>query len=441
MNNVEERLGAAARAAAGTVADGSAPPLALPPSTDHARLAPGWSRWRRWQRWAAPAAAALAVLAIVAALVAIGLSANGRHAVRRSTPLFAGGGRILLYVPGQGLEWAYPDGRTTEIARGFIGAGLVIGNTRLLAWRPTQNPRVKPPCQGCFGGLDYYLMNLNGTGRRLLLRAEPKVGHDSVELSPDGSRLAYFRLEGSPPNGSEQLWVADLVTGKRTELWAPRGSGYAEAVWASDSVLVTDSLNGAALRKINVITGRVTAYLSVTDPRIVGGYERARPGAGPPKTIAPELQAWTGLEVGWSTDARHSAFTVTLSGGSQKEVVALVGRSTVVGLAPDRYPLVSLTWGPAGRFVLDSTLAEGAAPPNLYAGSAGSPTLYHLPSHGTATGFAFSPDGTMIAEGYESGTVYIVPTPSQPCHGSARCGTRHTSVLGVSGILYGWARP
>jgi hypothetical protein len=314
---------------------------------------------------------------------------------------------------------------------------MVMGARRLLAWRPTQNPRARPPCPGCFADVDYYLMNLDGTGRRLVLRAENttpagQVTHDSVESSPDGRELAYLRLGGSAAHHTafNQLWVVDAATGNRHDL-GPGGSALA---WISDSSLVIEPPGGTVLRTVDIFTGHRTRFVSAADPRLVRAYEHARPGAGPPVTLSP---------IGPSTSHGHPAFAVTVWGGSQRHpanaAVALISRGTVTGLAPDRYPLVFLTWGPGGQFVLDSTLAEGAAPPNLYAGTAGSRTLYPLPSHGNATGFAYSPDRTMIAEGYEDGTVYLVPTPAPLCRGAARCGTRHPSALPISGSLYGWA--
>jgi len=397
----------------------------------------GWPGWPRWRRWAGPAAAALAVAAVAAAL-AVTAGTHGHPGVSRGTPqALPGGGRILLYVPGTGLEWVYRCGKTVPIARGFTGAQLVIGASRLLAWRPTQNPRAKPPCQGCFADVDYYLMNLDGTGRRLVLRAENttatgRVTHDSAELSPDGRELAYFRLGGSAAHhaASNQLWVVDVATGKRHDL-GPGGSALA---WISDASLVIEPSGGTVLRTVNVFTGHRTRFVSAADPRLVQAYEHARPGAGPPVTLSP---------IGPSTNHGHLAFAVTVWGGSRRfpanAAVALISRGTVIGFAPDKYPLVFLTWGPGGRFVLDSTLAENAAPPNLYAGTAGSRTLYRLPGHGNATGFAYSPDRTLIAEGYEDGTVYLVPTPAPLCRGSARCGSRHPSALRASGSLYGWA--
>ncbi len=65
MNTLEDRLRAAAQAAAGTVADGSAPPLRLLQPGAPAGL-PGW---HRRHRWTVPLAAAAAVIALIAGSV------------------------------------------------------------------------------------------------------------------------------------------------------------------------------------------------------------------------------------------------------------------------------------------------------------------------------------------------------------------------------------
>src|SRR5215467_11050591 len=172
-----------------------------------------------WPRWAAPFAAAAAVLAVVGSLAVVGQSDNRPRVARAAA--FPGGGRILV-ADSYGLKWFNSDGRTTAVASGFTGAQLAAGGTKLLAWRPTQNPRAVPPCAGCFADVDYYLMNLDGTGRRLVLRAESatrrfQVGHLSVRVSPGATRIAYVRQAESRSTGRtlfDQLWTVDLITGR-----------------------------------------------------------------------------------------------------------------------------------------------------------------------------------------------------------------------------------
>jgi hypothetical protein len=195
-------------------------------------------------------------------------------------------------------------------------------------------------------------MNLNGSGRRLVLQAEPttkrgnRVGHLSVKISPDGTKLAYVRQMESGTNGSnlsDRLWVADLATGRKTDL-GPAPSSDAAVAWMDNSTLLAESPNGNILQRVSIAGGGRATYLVVSNSRIARAYERARPGAGPPVGIEP---------VGWSTDPNRSALAVLLWGVSQrhptKAVIALIEGNRVIGFAPDSRPLVTLTWGPAER--------------------------------------------------------------------------------------------
>src|SRR5690349_12872949 len=92
MNTIEDRLRAATKAAADTVAPGSAPPLKLPEE-------PGGFGWLRgapprpagWPGWLAPAAAAAAVVAVVAASLVISSTFHGHQRATTSvTPARAG---------------------------------------------------------------------------------------------------------------------------------------------------------------------------------------------------------------------------------------------------------------------------------------------------------------------------------------------------------------
>jgi hypothetical protein len=90
MISTEDRLRAAAQAAASTVAPGSAPPLHLPtePGRAPARLTP--TRRRGWRWAAAPLAAAAAVLAVLAASLALAHSAPGDRPAPPGRTLLAG---------------------------------------------------------------------------------------------------------------------------------------------------------------------------------------------------------------------------------------------------------------------------------------------------------------------------------------------------------------
>jgi hypothetical protein len=427
----------AARAAGG----GSAPRTAHSPGARRRGCGPGWPAW---PRWAAPLAAAAAVLAVAGSLAVVGQSHRRQETGPGRPVTFPGGGRILL-AGDYGLEWFYPGGRTSEIAPGYIGARLAVGGTKILAWRPTRNPKARPPCMGCFADVDYYLMNLDGTGRRMVLRAEPtsgniQAGHLSVEVSPAGTRLAYVRQVESRSNGhtlSDELWTLDIVTGRKTDL-GPAPSSDSAVAWMDDSTLLAESADSTALRLVNVDTGRKTTYLTVFEPRIVRAYERARPGAGPPTAIDP---------IGWSTDSHRSALAVLLRGVSHRQptkaVLALVGRSRILTFAPDRNPLASLTWGPGGIFLLHTTVGDNPCCARTYAGIVQTPqvsrqqTFFGEPWDAAA----FNPEGRVIALDYGGGaTIAFIPASAPACDRAGGCRRfRPEQPLHGVGSLQAWA--
>jgi hypothetical protein len=71
MTTIEDRLRAATRAAAETVAPGSAPPLRLPDREQHRGLARRPGPGRRWASWTAPLAAAVAVTAVIGGVLIV----------------------------------------------------------------------------------------------------------------------------------------------------------------------------------------------------------------------------------------------------------------------------------------------------------------------------------------------------------------------------------
>jgi hypothetical protein len=80
MSTVEDRIRAAAQAAAETVTPGSVPPLRLPEDRDGARRQYRWPlrpALRRWSSLLVPLAAAAAVIGVVAASLAISATFHG----------------------------------------------------------------------------------------------------------------------------------------------------------------------------------------------------------------------------------------------------------------------------------------------------------------------------------------------------------------------------
>jgi hypothetical protein len=374
-----------------------------------------------------------------------------RHA--RGVEAFPGGGRILL-SDGGGPQWLYADGKTATIGVGFTGASLADHSRWLLAWRPTQNPKAIPPCPGCVADVDYYVLNLNGTGRRLVLRAEAttkrgnQVGHLDVQLSPGGSTLGCIR-HADRRNGrtlSSRLWTVDLGTGARSDLGpVPSGTAFA---WQDSSTIVAQSGDLRSLVSINVMTGARSDLISLSSRRLVRAFERARPGAGPPARITP---------LGASQAAGHPVLAVDLTapakrGQAVNDAVAFLSGGSVTAYAaggPRAYQ--SLTLGPDGYFAILTTTSPSGCPPlngATYVGNVSTRHLARVPVTGKnlivgggPAGAAFSPSGRYLAVDYQR-LVTFTPTPAIA---SLTAGTgspaRFIATASDSGTtLQGWAR-
>jgi len=452
VNTLEERIRAAARAAAGTVPARSVSPLQLPPPPRR-RFVRG--RWRRGARWPAAAAAAAAVAAVFAGTLAVSGHgagpASGRHRHTAGVVVFPGSGRILL-SDGQGPQWLYPDRKTAPIGTGFTGASLDYG--RLLAWRPAQNPKAIPPCAGCGSDVDYYVMTRNATGGRLVLRAEAttkrgnQVAHVDVQLSPGGSALGYIR-QTSRPNGRalfSRLWTLNLATGASADLgpvWARTA-----IAWLGSSTIVVQSGDLRSLVSINVATGARSPLISLTSPALVRAFERARPGGGPPTRIAL-LAA--------STVAGRPVLAVDLtapakSGSPVNDAIAfLTGESVTAYAAGGPRDYQSLTWGPDGYFAILTTTSPSGCPPlngAAYVGNLATRHLARVPITGKVlivggapAGAAFSPSGRYLAVDYQGlMTFTATPTIASLTTGTGYPAHLITTAPDLGQTLQGWAR-
>jgi hypothetical protein len=237
MNALEDRLRAAARAAAGTVADGSAPPLVLP---RRARRLTGriWGGGRH--PWLVAAAAAAAVLALISgSVLAAHLVVPGARRPAPSSPAQLAGG-----VPAYFLEFPVPN----QVTAGTKRVAPILGSsfTRALPRNP-ETVRIVATATGKVAatikmpgyvtaiaaspGAFYAAVLLNGETRfyeirhvrpglttMVLLPVPPD--HAQVEFmaaSPDGAELAFSTLAGrslkahklvvaSTTGGSERAW-------------------------------------------------------------------------------------------------------------------------------------------------------------------------------------------------------------------------------------------
>jgi hypothetical protein len=298
MTTIEDRLRAATRAAAGTVAPGSAPPLRLP-GTDHQRgparrSGPG----RRWPGWAAPLVAAAAVAAVIAGVLTVSRPAfhppsAGTRTAGRAGPLTVqlrrapsiASGAIPPYVVGlapgplaaqstRAVVRATASGTvlaTLSPPRGYGSFTWVTGaaddRTFVLAaygrGPATGSAQARPTGNGRTG---FFLLRLDpaaGTARLtpLSVPAQPDLpgmgsAINGIALSPDGGKLAVALGNQSGPS---ELKLFDLRNGSVRVWRGGRGAridGYMSAdelganplSWAADGkTLAVDQEAGQAV--------------------------------------------------------------------------------------------------------------------------------------------------------------------------------------------------
>ena len=250
MNLIEDRIRAAARAAAETVAPYSVPPLELPAE------APRGYGWRR--RWLVPAAAAAAVIVIAVTAVIVGPGTRTRApaiapAATAPGPMLPGpslasyvsSGMIPPYFvavaftgeatqsPAVAVVHDTVSGHALATIKPSIRGGTIVGvsaagddRTFVLDEQPWVKYPVGVVAAGYPGSHSFYLLRLSSAGRvsslsRLRVTVPATQGLDAFALSPDGQRLA---LAVSPEKGPARtdLEVVTLSTGS-TRVWAATG--------------------------------------------------------------------------------------------------------------------------------------------------------------------------------------------------------------------------
>jgi hypothetical protein len=258
VNTLEDRVRAATRAIAGTVAPDSAPPLRLPDEPDLLG-APGWAR--RWARWLTPAAAAVAVAAVVLGSLALA------HGSRPRSPGAAGalpGGLPQYYAAlvqePSGPWWAQVRNTTTGAVLATVRPPIPF--TRFSEVTAAGDDAtfvlaaIGPEGQPSITRL--YALRLDPATRAVRLSplpipVEPERWRvNGLALTPDGTRLAVA-LE--PPGGQRpRLQLFSMATGALIREWGVNAR-HAPVVgllsWAPDGRTLAWSYplrgNGAAL--------------------------------------------------------------------------------------------------------------------------------------------------------------------------------------------------
>ncbi len=242
MNLIEERIRAAARAAADTVTPDSVPPLELPAARRRLsrRRGNGRSPGATWTLWAArlaPLAAALAVSGILVAVVTVsppayqggpayGPSTGARPDVPLGPPVstYVRSGQVPRYfvtlTPSDAVVHLTDGGAAVATIRPSLPGGKVAavtaagdGRTFVLAEQATFN-RVA----------EFYQIRLNASGRpgaptRLPMSVADGKTMTGLALSPDGTRLA---IAVAPGGGVQQVRLYPVHSGA-ARTWAARG--------------------------------------------------------------------------------------------------------------------------------------------------------------------------------------------------------------------------
>jgi hypothetical protein len=264
MNQTEERLRAATRAAARTVHDGTAPPLRLPAGPDQLPARRPGSPRAGWRRAVAPLAAAAAVIGVVSVSVVVtqghGSPARGpasqpvpatlpRVAMMLVSPLHGPGAGVLRYLEvratttGQRLATirpARPDNSFCDVT-GTAGGRLFVAVACKVTTTLTPKATVTEAPHALIG------IRLSSAGRVVSTHALPlavPANLESVSVSPDGATLAAATadLSGAWPR-DPAIALYSMASGRLLHRWSWSGTAdisdrsYSAAVlsWTADS--------------------------------------------------------------------------------------------------------------------------------------------------------------------------------------------------------------
>jgi len=292
MTTIEDRLRAAATAAADTVAPGSAPPLRLPAEPGRRSGPARRGGRRRWTRRMAPLAAAAAVIAVVAAALAV---AGGTQVHHPRAQLAKGPSLATLPPYYVMLTGNNPDPTVLQPLHAVIRAtatgatvstvaapspystfdsvaGASDGRTFVLAAEKLVVDHIDGGVSQQAAPVRFFLLRIGPGGRASLtalpIRQEPASADlAGTALSPDGRKLAVV-VDGSH-GGDPRIQIFSTATGSERD-WTWRGGG-----------VITNNAGGRGQAISWAADDRTLAFQLWRGRNIyVGLADTARPAAG-----------------------------------------------------------------------------------------------------------------------------------------------------------------
>ena len=249
MNLIEDRIRAAARAAAETVAPDSVPPLELPAAPRRRWLRGGRTAGATRTPWAvrlAPVAAALAVIAIVITMVTVRHTESRPSATGSSLvapPGVPAGPPVSSYVRSGQVPPYYVTATETDAVVHLTVSGASVatirpslpGGTMVAVTTAGDGRTFVLGEQGQDRkAVTFYQFRLGSSGRPGALSRLPMSVTDGktmtgLALSPDGTKLAIAVV----PGGGVQQVRLYPVHGGQARTWSATGGGPYGATWLS----------------------------------------------------------------------------------------------------------------------------------------------------------------------------------------------------------------
>jgi Tol biopolymer transport system component len=300
------------------------------------------------------------VLVLLALLLAALLAAVVGGFFRGESPIVVGHNGAIVYTIGPNNHQAVTSVAIDPDGQGIrqIEAGRCPTYSRdgkVLAWMSYED-----------AGAFLVVAGADGTESRRVRLVESAQQSVAFDLSPDGTRVAWFKPPSADVQGSE-LWVAPVdggtsVGGNDGSRIAPastiQGETYGSPSWSPDghwiafATYVRNATSGETRRPaIDVIAADGSERRRLT----------TRPGPQDALAWSPDSQslAFVGLEAG-STVSRQDVYVIGVDGKGERNLTASPATMTNVAWSSDGAFLGYLTSADAGVARLTTLQVEGA---------------------------------------------------------------------------------